>query len=599
MKTKKNTAFFRIAFYGAALLGLSMVFVSLQSFERLASWLNIFSGDGQLESFTVARYQMLKLLLMVLGLILTILSGAAIVWWGRTQAMIERFFNWSREFGIFFRQDAQRFFRDLRDVWTRQSRMDLLMLGGLILAAVVAHLYQLNAQLLADEAYTYNAFSSGSLWVTVSDYHLPNNHVLLSILVNILTHLFGNHVWLIRLPTMIAGVLMVPVGYLFARRVYGRNVAILSAAGIAVFPILIMYSVWARGYGIIALTTLLILILGEYVRTNKNRFAWFLLILFSAAGFYTVPIMLFPFGALYLWLIASWMIGDTDSYPSKSNFFKYWLASGFASALLTVFLYAPILINDYDRFFHNQFVVPLAWDVLPASLTGGLRTMWLDWTSTIPGWIIGIGVIGLLASLLLHKKISRQKIPLQIVFVVWIAALIVIRRPDMNARLWLFMAAPILIWSAGGLVGILEWIANAVRKDLPVAQVFVGVIAAFVFIASLALIPQIPARWSQKSNIENTVLYLKDHLREGDIVNASTNSLSIIRYYFNVYDIPLDHVRRSGKFQRAFLAVSRESDSLETLSPVDGSNRPLIDLNTARIVLEYDGLTVYECYPAP
>lgn len=225
--------------------------------------------------------------------------------------------------------------------------------------------------------------------------------------------------------------------------------------------------------------------------------------------------------------------------------------------------------------------------------------MWLDWTSTIPGWIIGIGVIGLLASLLLHKKISRQKIPLQIVFVVWIAALIVIRRPDMNARLWLFMAAPILIWSAGGLVGILEWIANAVRKDLPVAQVFVGVIAAFVFIASLALIPQIPARWSQKSNIENTVLYLKDHLREGDIVNASTNSLSIIRYYFNVYDIPLDHVRRSGKFQRAFLAVSRESDSLETLSPVDGSNRPLIDLNTARIVLEYDGLTVYECYPAP
>ena len=138
MKTKKTLALFRIAFYGAALLGLSMVFVSLQSFERVASWLNMFSGDGQLESFTVARYQTFKLLLMVLGLILTILSGAAIFWWERTQATIERFFNWTSEFGIFFRQDARSFFRDLREVWTRQCRMDLLILGGLTLAAVLS-----------------------------------------------------------------------------------------------------------------------------------------------------------------------------------------------------------------------------------------------------------------------------------------------------------------------------------------------------------------------------------------------------------------------------------------------------------------------------
>ncbi len=576
-----------------------MVLISIQSFVTMESLFSDISEDGHFESFTSDRFQTARGPIRWAGLCLGVFSGFMFFRWERSREYFHRLFTAIKEFAILFRQDAWFFFHSVRDGWARQSRVELLALGGLMLAAIVLRFSQLNAPLLADEAYTYNAFASGSLWQTVSDYHLPNNHVLLSIMINILTHLFGNHVWLIRLPTMVAGVLMVPAGYVLARKLYGRSAAFLSAALITVFPILIMYSVWARGYGIISLVTLLILIIGDDVGKNKNRFAWFLLIILSTAGFYTVPIMLFPFGALYLWLFLSWAVGDLGAYRSRLDFIGYWLTTGFASALLTVFLYVPILITDYDRFFHNQFIAPVGWNELPASLADGLRMMWLDWTSAIPGWIIMIGTAGLIASLVLHKKISRQRIPLPIAFLVWIVALIVIRRPDMNARSWLFLAAPLLIWSAGGIAGLLELISASFRRKVHLAEIVAGVVVISVFVSGVLAIPGIPARWSRKSGIETAVLYLKDNLREGDIVNASSNSLSIIRYYFNVYDIPLDYVRRSGKFQRAFLAVSRESDSPETLAPVDGAKRPLINLATARIILQLDGLTIYECYPAP
>jgi hypothetical protein len=599
MKNKLVLILLRVLFYAGAFLGLLMILASMLPFEEAAVWFNKLSSDGQFESFTADRFQMLRIPLGLAGVCLAILFGWAAFRWDKSQEYFNRFFAWMKNISVSFRQDAKEFRSDIREAFIRLTWMDHILLGGSIFAALVFRLYQLNAPLLADEAYTYNAFASGSLWVTVSDYHLPNNHVFLSVLVNILTHLLGNHIWLMRLPTMVAGMLMIPAVYVLARMWYGRNAALLSAAFVAVFPILVMYSVWARGYGIVSLITVLILILGEYVRVHQNRFAWSSMITLSVVGFFTVPIMLFPFGAVYLWLFLSWLIGDLNSYGSKWDFIKYWLASGFTSALLTVLVYTPILIKDYDRFFHNQFVAPVEWEKLPASLADGLHTMWLDWTSSIPIVLTVIALIGLIASFVFYKRLSRQKVPVLFAFLVWIGALIIIRRPDMNARLWLFMAAPLLISSAGGIAGILEMVPSLFGKNFNVAYGVVSLVVVSVFLGSLMTIPRIPERWRQKGNIENTVLFFKDNLREGDIVNASTNSLSVIRYYFSVYDIPLKYVRRSGEFQRAFLVLSRETDSLETLSPVDGSKRPLINLDTAKRILEFDGLTVYECYPVP
>jgi hypothetical protein len=94
--------------------------------------------------------------------------------------------------------------------------VNLALLGGM-LVAVVARLANWNLPLGHDEAYMYNAFASRSFWHIVTNYHLPNNHVLLSLIIKIVTALLGNHVWSLRLPTLVTGVMMVPVAY-FVRK---------------------------------------------------------------------------------------------------------------------------------------------------------------------------------------------------------------------------------------------------------------------------------------------------------------------------------------------------------------------------------------------
>ena len=148
--------------------------------------------------------------------------------WADTQNRIERL--------LFNSVISIRHFGMMRVPFSMHSRLETkveqtaLSCVGLILVAVVMRLASLNIPLIHDEAYTYKAFASVPLWQTISDYHLPNNHVLLSIIINILTHLFGNRLWLIRLPTIIAGVLMVPAGYVLGKRLYSREAGILGAA---------------------------------------------------------------------------------------------------------------------------------------------------------------------------------------------------------------------------------------------------------------------------------------------------------------------------------------------------------------------------------
>lgn len=595
MKRSSSFSVLRWLLILTLVIGLLLLLVFFLPFETIANGLNGLASDGSFESFTVERYWLLSKLAGLLGLILTVLSGLVLVRWGDTQRMMEKLATRVRDFNESLRTDARIFFDGLsRSPW---SRNELVLMGGLILIALIVRLASLNIPLTHDEAYTYNAFASRSLWVTVSDYHLPNNHVLLTIIINILTHVFGNHLWLIRLPTIIAGTLMVPAAHILGRRLYSKEAGFLGAALVAVFPILVEYSVLARGYIFVGLFTLLILIFGDMVRETKNRFVWLLLVIVNALGFFTIPIMMFPFGALYIWLFLSCVIGDIRGYRSKINFLQYWLVSGFASAFLTILLYAPILTKNSGGFFGNSFVTPLKEDIFPVVLQARMELAWLDWMHTIPNWLVVLGVTGFVLSVLFHFKISKPKIPQQVAFLFWIAAYLIVRRPDMMTRMWLFLAAPLLIWSAGGIIGALQLLSDVFRTRLSLAQIFLGVSLVSVFVYGTITLFTIPERWSQKSSVESAAIYLKKNLQEGDLVTASVEFFPQLRYYFGVYEIDQNYLRKSGKFQRAFIVVGeKKRRPLEDAVPKIGTNShlPAVNMDTLRIVLEFNNLFIYE-----
>jgi hypothetical protein len=591
---------FRWSLFLLLVIGLFLLFLFFLPFETIASGLNRLASDGNFESFTVERYQVLSKLAGLLGLVFTVFPGLALVRWADTQKVLDAVGRTIREFNINLRQDARNFWGSIS--LSKWSRTEWRVLVGLMLVALSVRLANLYLPLAHDEAYTYNAFASRSLWVTISDYHLPNNHVFLTIIINILTHIFGNHLWLIRLPTIIAGTLMIPAAFVLGRRWYSREAGWLGAALVAVFPILVEYSVLARGYAFINLFTLMALILGDQVRESKNRFIWLLLIVTNAFGFYTIPTMMFPFGGLYIWLFLSCMIGNIDGYRSKLEYLKYWLSSGFGSAFLTVLLYAPILITDFDNFFGNSFVQPLNKDLFPAVFWSRMEMAWADWMHTIPTGLVMVGVTGFLLSILFHFKISRPKVPVQLTYFIWIAAYLIARRPDIMTRMWSYLAAPLLIWSAGGIIESLRWVSEAFRKRIPLAQVFLGISLVSIFVYGLFSLISIPQRWSQKSSVEKAVIYLKDTLQNGDLVTATVEYFPQVRYYFGVYNVSQDYLRKSGNFRRAFVVVGeRKRKTLEDAVPKMGPNsdRPAVNMDNLRIVLDLGDLTIYEGDPAP
>jgi len=590
----------KILLVGILLFGLILVLASFQTFENLSSLLDHLAADGKLEAFNMVIYQTLRLPILLAGSCLAALSGFMLIQWKKTSGWIQKSPTLSKLFLKRFKEDTKSFVADAKVALMGVGWTETVIVLGIMLAALFVRLANIDIPLTHDEAYMYNAFASRSFEHIISNYHLPNNHVLLSLLIKVTTDIFGNHVWALRLPTIIAGVLMIPAAYWFAKGQYSRETATLAALLVAVFPILVEYSVLSRGYAIISLITLLLFILGFYVIKKKNRFAWLLVAFLSALGFFTIPIMLFPFGALYIWLLSSFLIRETRSYDSKLNFLLYWVSSGISAALLTILLYMPILINNFDSFLGNNFIAPLEWDVFPTIMWVRVRNTWLIWTDMFPWWLSLLGALGFFISLIFHKKLSKQKFPVQFAFILWILTLIVARRPDMEPRLWVFLAAPLLVWSAAGIVEPLKLLSIPFKKGWNLAQITVGFIFALVVGQSLLVLPSIPKHWNGKDGLEQITIFLKDKVEQDTLVTASMPYLPPLRYYFNFHDVQKGTIRESGKFQHAYVILDRDSfETLDGVAPKLGFDIPAVNMDTAKIVYEFENYTVYECEPLP
>jgi hypothetical protein len=170
----------------------------------------------------------------------------------------------------------------------------------------------------------------------------------------------------------------------------------------------------------------------------------------------------------------------------------------------------------------------------------------------------------------------------------------------MLPRFWLFLAAPVSTWAAAGIVEPVKLIQLNVGKRWSLAQVFVGLTLALVMVQGLVAIPVIPSKVSSNDGMAKVTLYLKDNVRNGDLVTATSARLPALRYYFNYFDLPKGHIRQTGQFQRAFIIVDgKKVETLASIAPQLGFDIPAIDMDSVEVVYQQDDFTVYECYPAP
>lgn len=447
-----------------------------------------------------------------------------------------------------------------------------------------------------DEAYTYVAFAR-SFFTAISDYHLPNNHIFHTILTYFSTRIFGNEPWAVRLPAYIAGLFLIPAAYWLAKRLYGRWVALGAALFVAWFPPLVAYANDARGYTLVALFTLLILAFGDIVRKQKNIFVWGLISFCSALGFYTIPIMLFPFGLLFVWLFVENLVEGPGPYRTKWEFIWYWLAAGLGAALLTLVFYLPIFIySGPETFFANRFITPVPWADLLETLSSRFTDTRLEWTARVPLAITLIFIAGCVLSLLFHWRLSRTRIPLQLAALAWIVFLLLIQRPNAWARMWVFLEPLMLIWASAGLIGLIEKAPLKLLHRLPLAAALLGLVLIAELWQAVQLVPQFPGLWANRGNDENAVLFVRSQLQADDLIVVSPPDDAPVWYYSKYHGISdASFDTNNATFERILVLVDRvEGQTPASVIADRGPDSVALDVESSLLLDSFGKIQVYQ-----
>lgn len=575
------------------LVGLGLIVLFSLPFLTTKPFIDAIAPDGRAEQFSAsfvgqwsAWLQLVGALLIAVGALFIAFRRSSIRWTGTG-------LDWIEQIGRRLVSDGRSLTRGYQIDWVWGAGVGLIML-----AAVLTTIRYLDRPMGHDEAYTFMAFARQPFGQALSDYSLPNNHLFHTFWLYLSYHLFGSAPWAVRLPSFCFGILLIPAIYALGSRVYSKPVGLLAAALVAASSEVLLYETTARGYTLLALISILFFRLSWIVKSRRNLAAWALWGLAAALGFYTVPVFLYPFGAIVTWLLLSMVVGDLrQDYASRGVFLRYLIASGILAGALTFLLYLPVFVHhqSFQVLFGNQFVESLSWDDFRVTAPIRLNETWAGWTNGLLPWVLDALIAGFFLSILLHWKISSPRIPPQLAAVAWFIFLIFIQRVQLWTKTWFFLHPLVLLWCAAGLVG-LAWL---ILRQAPAGRWVRGSLLA----AALGVI--LYGGWQvRQDNInhasspgmeEQFVMYVQEHLQDGDIVVSNWISEPAISYYLLRYQIPEKKVFiKALPFKQAYVIVNQEiNNNIQDVLHDRGLSQEIFNLEKAVEVQQRGNSTMY------
>src|SRR6185436_7989359 len=140
---------------------------------------------------------------------------------------------------------------------------------------------------------------------------------------------------------LVAGIVTIPLAYVTARRLAGRHEALIVIALTATAPILIAYSVCARGYTMLIDFFLLAVVCALDLIAWRSTQPWPIFVIWCTLAFFTLPTFIYPFGALLMWL---YLAGRRD--PTNMALRTPAIARAAAwTVALTALCYAPAMVT--------------------------------------------------------------------------------------------------------------------------------------------------------------------------------------------------------------------------------------------------------------
>ena len=325
----------------------------------------------------------------------------------------------------------------------------------------------LNAPVRSDEAYTMTQASTETIWTILSDYE-PPIHTLHFVLSWTAHQFLGASPAALRTPAFLAACLTLPALWWFVRREFGWLAAAFAAALVGTSPFFIEYATNSRGYSLLALLFVALLLCGQgLVRRPNSHLLWGLFAAVTALGLFNHPIMAFPAAVTTAWmLLVRWREQDPAGiWP----FVAKGAGCCAAAAALTLLLYAPALsVSGVDAVFFNSLVQPQG-----AGRTGFLAALanaprsWVWWHMATPIWVQAALLLALLLGVAAPRRPSGQRGVLALATLLGTAALLAIKPVALHERYTIFLLlAAMMVTGAGAALLVKAAVERLLHGDL-------------------------------------------------------------------------------------------------------------------------------------
>lgn len=351
---------------------------------------------------------------------------------------------------------SQGFVGDLRQALSEFSRKTsaehkaavlFFLLCGVVLRAML-----LGRPISIAEADPFMDFAIRPVGEIISDYSLPKNHVFHNLLTHLSTAVLGTGVVPLRLPDFLAGVLCLPLFYLFVRAMFNRYIALTTLAIVACSGPLIGVGALALGFGICWFCFTASLLLGRHFIKSNDLTSAMLIAVVNALGLWTMPSYCYAALSVFIWLFLSIAMAYTNSLRERSIRLVFAFIVFVGIAML---LYAPIL-NEHglghitDHHSHPR----LDWHTFDLTHTDMAFSLWSLVEDATSGVIIFLGLTGLVYSAFVSSKL---RVLLFSMFISGILLCLVLRRIE-PPGVWSFTFFVFHLSSAIGLFYLLKFL---------------------------------------------------------------------------------------------------------------------------------------------
>lgn len=440
----------------------------------------------------------------------------------------------------------------------KETKIHLFALSAILLLAILLRLSFLSQPMRYDESFTFLNYASRPLHVGLSLYDKPNNHLFHTLLVHIACLLLGDEPRVIRLPALLAGILLVPASYIASRILFNRCAALLTAGLVASSSALVEYSTNARGYTLICLIFLAILALGTHLKRSKNPAAWLMFAVLSALGFYTIPTMFYPFGIVVTWLLLSAISGDA-SLPPRPLVRNLLLHIAVTAGLTFVLYVPPIVVSGLASVTSNRFVASQPWSYFATQFPASLYGVWNQWHRDIPVAVTFLLMVGFLTSLVLGQRLTTRRVSIVLAVAIWCIPVLLVQRVVPYPRVWLFLLPLYMALASWGLSHVFRPIERITKHHHAIWAILCVVLS---FSLGLEVVRRQSVYLSNETgtlrDAETIAVLLKHRLRPGDRVLATRPSDYPLMYYFGRHDISVNYLLTDMETTRRILVVVNE-----------------------------------------